>query len=209
MTNDAIIFDIDGTLWNACPASTKGWNIGLTKLGVNKKVTVKQMESVAGNPFDKCVEILLPGLQKKYPNLLNTLNDCENEVVKSNGGIFYDGVINGIKTLTSSRKVFLVSNCQDWYMKFFLEFSGLKPLLTGFDCHGMSDLAKHEMLIKIKSNYFLNNPVYIGDTEDDKSEAHLADIDFIHVFYGFSSPIKEVINFNSFAALLDYFERQK
>ena len=68
MNNDTIIFDVDGTLWNACPASAKGWNIGLAKLGINKKVTSEQIESVAGNPYEKCVEILLPGLQKQYPN---------------------------------------------------------------------------------------------------------------------------------------------
>jgi len=209
MNNDTIIFDVDGTLWNACPASAKGWNIGLAKLGIDKKVTSKQIERVAGNPYDKCVEILLPGLQKQYPNLLDTLNDCEIEVVKSEGGTFYDGVIDGIKKLASSHKIFLVSNCQDWYMKLFLEFSGLEPLLAGFDCHGMSDLPKHEMLLKIKSNHSLNNPVYVGDTEGDESAANLAGMDFIHVSYGFGSPAKEATNFDSFDTLLDYFEGQK
>lgn len=209
MNNDTIIFDVDGTLWNACPVSAKGWNIGLAKLGIDKKVTSKQIESVAGNPYDKCVEILLPGLQKQYPNLLDTLNDCEIEVVKSDGGTFYDGVIDGIKTLASSHKIFLVSNCQDWYIKLFLEFSGLEPLLAGFDCHGMSGLPKHEMLTRIKSNHSLNNPVYIGDTEGDEAAANLAGMDFIHVSYGFGSSANKALNFDSFAALLDYFEGQK
>lgn len=106
MINDAIIFDVDGTLWNACPASAKGWNIGLAKLGIDKKITSEQIESVAGNPYEKCVEILLPELQTQYPNLLDTLNDCEIEVVKSDGGTFYDGVIDGVKTLASSHKIF-------------------------------------------------------------------------------------------------------
>ncbi|MFZ2189792.1 MAG: HAD family hydrolase [Candidatus Magasanikiibacteriota bacterium] len=209
MNNDTIIFDVDGTLWNACPASAKGWNIGLAKLGIDKKITPNQIESVAGNPYNKCVEILLPGLQKQHPNLLDTLNDCEIEVVKSDGGTFYDGVIDGIKTLASSHKIFLVSNCQDWYMKLFLEFSGLEPLLAGFDCHGISSLSKHEMLTKIKSNHSLNNPVYVGDTEGDETAANLAGMDFIHVSYGFGSLANEALNFDSFAGLLDYFEGQK
>ncbi len=209
MNNDTIIFDIDGTLWNASPASAKGWNISLAKLGIDKNVTSKQIESVAGNPYEKCVEILLPGLQEQYPDLLETLNQCEMEVVKSEGGIFYAGVIDGIKKLAGTHKIFLVSNCQDWYMKIFLEFSGLEPILTGFDCHGMSGQPKHKMLTKIKSNYSLNNPVYVGDTEGDETAANLAGIDFIHVSYGFGSPAKEAINFDSFAELLDYFKGQK
>lgn len=204
MNNDAIIFDIDGTLWNACPASAKGWNIGLAKLGIDKKITPQQVESVAGNSYKKCIEILFPGQQERYPELLTTLDDCQTKVVKSDGGIFYDGAVDGVKTLASSHKIFLLSNCQDWYMKLFLEFSGLQPLLAGFDCHGMSGVSKNEMLMKMKSNYSLNNPVYVGDTEGDEIAAHLAGIDFIHVSYGFGLPSKKSVNVDSFAALLDF-----
>jgi phosphoglycolate phosphatase len=205
MNNDAIIFDIDGTLWDACPASTKGWNIGLVKLGIDKKFTSEQIESVAGNPYEKCVDILLPGFKGQYPKLLDTLNDCEIEVIKSDGGKFYNGVIEGLKTLASSYKIFLVSNCQEWYMKLFLKFSDIEPLLAGYDCHGMSGSPKNEMLAKIKSNYSLNNPVYVGDTKGDETAANLAGMEFINVSYGFGSPSKGSVSFDSFAALLDYF----
>jgi len=206
MDNDAIIFDIDGTLWNACPASAKGWNIGLEKLGIEQKITSKQIENVAGNSYEKCIDILLPGFQEKYPELLDTLNSSEIEVVKSDGGKFYDGVINGIKALASSYKIFLVSNCQDWYMELFLKFSGLEPVLTGFDCHGMSGLPKHKMLKRIASDYALINPVYIGDTEGDESAAKLANMDFIHATYGFGKPQNEVKSFDSFDNILKYLE---
>jgi phosphoglycolate phosphatase len=208
MNNDAIIFDIDGTLWNASQASAKGWNIGLSKLGIYEKVTSRQIESVAGNPYEKCVDILLPRLRLQYPELLDTLNECETEVVKSDGGVFYNGVVEGLKTLAGLYRIFLVSNCQDWYMKLFLDFSTLEPILTGYDCHGMSGLPKNEMLAKIKSKYLLNNPVYIGDTEGDEIAANLSDMEFIHASYGFGSPAKEMVNFNSFTALLDYLTRQ-
>jgi phosphoglycolate phosphatase len=207
MNNDGIIFDIDGTLWNACRASAKGWNIGLAKLGIYEKVTSEQIENVAGNTYEKCVDMLLPGLRVQYPELLDILNECETEVVKSDGGAFYDGVIEGLKTLAGLCRIFLVSNCQDWYMKIFLDFSGLEPVLAGYDCHGMSGLPKSEMLDKIKSNYYLNNPVYIGDTEGDETAANLSDMEFIHASYGFGSPAKVTVNFNSFTALLDYLKR--
>ncbi len=208
MNNDAIIFDIDGTLWNASSASAKGWNIGLAKLGIDKKVTSGQIESVAGNTYEKCVEILLPGLQEQYPDLPEKLNKYEMKAVKSEGGIFYDGVIEGIKILAGSHKIFLISNCQDWYMKLFLEFSGLGPLLTGFDCHGMSGQPKHEMLTKLKSSYSLNNPVYVGDTEADETAANLAGMDFIHISHGFGYSSEEAIKFDSFTDLLDFFKAQ-
>jgi phosphoglycolate phosphatase len=209
MQNDAIIFDIDGTLWNACPATAKAWNIGLNKLGIDKYITPEQVESVTGNPNETCIDLLLPRLKNKYPSLLATLEKYEMEVIKSEGGKFYDGVLEGIKELASDYRLFLVSNCQSWYLDLFLKLSGLKPYIAGFDCHGTSGKPKNEMLSNIKSNYFLNNPVYIGDTAGDENAAYLANIDFIHVLYGFGSSKKESRKFNSFAALLDYFRERK
>ena len=203
---DAIIFDIDGTLWNACSASAKGWNMGLEKLGINREISAEQIKGVAGNPYDQCVEMLLPGFQKQYSTLLDTLNDCEIEVVKSEGGTFYEGVIDGIKKLAKSHKIFLVSNCQEWYMKLFLKFSGLESLLAGFDCHGMSNKPKHEMLLKIKKDHSLNNPVYVGDTKGDESASSLASMDFIHVSYGFGTASKKSKTVDSFPAIMEYFE---
>jgi len=208
MKNDAIIFDIDGTLWNACPACAKGWNDGLKKLGINKTITSKQIENVAGKPYEECIEILLPKLQQKHPELLKVLNEYEMKAVKSNGGKFYENAIEGIKTLSKSHKIFLVSNCQEWYLKIFLKFSNLEPFLTNFDCHGMSNLPKNKMLKRIKEKHSLKNPVYIGDTEGDESATNQAKMEFIHMSYGFGKPKNNPKRFNSFNALLKHFQNQ-
>lgn len=63
MNHDAIVFDIDGTLWNACSASAKGWNAGLAKLGIDKQVSPEHIERVAGYPFETCVDLILPGIR--------------------------------------------------------------------------------------------------------------------------------------------------
>jgi phosphoglycolate phosphatase len=202
--NDALIFDIDGTLWNACAASAKGWNNALVKLGIEQTVTDKQIESVAGLPFEDCIETLLPGLMNAYPHLLAALNEAELEVVEIEGGIFYEGVLDGIKLLSESHQIFLVSNCQDWYLKLFLELSGLEPFLDGYDCNGLSGLPKHDMLTNMKNKYDLKNPVYIGDTASDEAACKQANLDFIHVCYGFGTTVNKCLNFDSFAAFVGY-----
>ncbi|OGK08164.1 MAG: hypothetical protein A2W80_00330 [Candidatus Riflebacteria bacterium GWC2_50_8] len=202
MKHDAIIFDIDGTLWNASQASATGWNNGLAKLNIDLRVTVAQIEGVAGNPYEKCIDILLPGLREQYPSLSDTLNSCEIEVVKACGGTFYDGVLEGIKTLADSNKIFLVSNCQEWYMKLFLQFSGLEPVLSGYDCHGMSGQPKHEMFARLITRFGLKRPVYVGDTAGDEKAASLAGIDFIHAAYGFGSPVNKTVCCASFSAVI-------
>jgi phosphoglycolate phosphatase len=136
--------------------------------------------------------------------LLNTLNDCEIEVVKFEGGKFFDGVLDGIIQLANAYTIFLVSNCQEWDLNLFLKFSGLRAVFAGFDCHGMSGLPKHEMLSRIKSEHSLNNPVYIGDTASDETAAKLAHMAFIYVSWGFGKPEGEAKTVHSFAELLGY-----
>lgn len=201
---DALIFDIDGTLWNASPASAKGWTRGLEKLGIDRTISAEQIERVAGHPYAQCVDILLPELRVQYPTLLNTLNDCETEVVTAEGGKFYDGVIDGLLHLARSYKVFLVSNCQEWYLNLFLDFSGFRAMLAGVDCHGLSGLPKHDMLVRIKREHALRNAVYIGDTAGDEAAAKLANLAFVYVSWGFGTPEGKPRTVNSFAELLTY-----
>lgn len=204
MTYDALIFDIDGTLWNASATSAKGWNAGLSKLGISKRVSTEQIEMVAGNPYEECVDMLFPGMRESYPDLLKTLDECESEAIKSEGGRFFGGVVKGIKGLADQYKIFIVSNCQEWYLRLFLDFSGLKHALSGTDCHGASGLPKNEMLLRMKRDYSLTNPVYIGDTAGDEEAAELADIDFIFASWGFGKPNGNPIIANSFDELLVY-----
>jgi phosphoglycolate phosphatase len=70
----------------------------------------------------------------------------------------------------------------------------------------MSGQHKNEMLSDIKIKYALKKPVYIGDTEGDEAACKIANIDFIHVTYGFGSSKKNIVNFDSFNSLVAYFE---
>jgi phosphoglycolate phosphatase len=204
MKNEAIIFDIDGTLWNACAATAKGWNDGLEKLGIKNIIFPLQIESLAGKTQEEAVNILFPGLDGTYPNLVETLDICENDAIKTQGGMFYSGVLDGIKKLASHYKIFIVSNCTDWYMRAFLDFSKLAPVIGGFDCNGMSGLSKNEMLARMRKDFSLQNPVYVGDTASDEEATRLAGMDFVYVSYGFGKPKGNPKTFDSFAGLVDY-----
>ena len=205
MKNDAIIFDIDGTLWDSRAAVAKGWNKGLVDLKLAERVTVQGIESVMGNPVEKCVDILLPGLRSARPELLEILGRFEFDAIETDGGLFYDGVSSGIEKLAGIYKIFLVSNCQDWYMHSFIKAAGIGRILAGFDCHGLSGLQKSAMLVKMKNDYRLINPVYIGDTAGDETATLAAGMEFAHAAYGFGSVVNKTLFFASFPALVDYF----
>jgi phosphoglycolate phosphatase len=204
MLHDAIIFDIDGTLWDASQTSADGWNSGLEMLRIDRRVSAAGIRSVTGNSYETCVDILLPGLRSSYPDLFQTLNDCEMVAIKSRGGKFYDGAIEWIRGLSRDFKIFLVSNCQEWYMDLFLGFSGIEEVLTGFDCHGVSGLSKDQMLSRIKNDYRLNNPVYVGDTAGDETAARIASVDFVHVSWGFGKPEGDTKCVETFRELVEY-----
>jgi phosphoglycolate phosphatase len=207
VTNDAIIFDIDGTLWNATPATSKGWNLALAKLGIEGNITAEEVSAVAGNPYEKCVDILLPGVRMKYPELFDILNACEEEILQSEGGVFYDGVIEGIPRLARDHKIFLVSNCQEWYLDLFLDLSGIRPVFSGVDCYGKSGQPKNGMLLNMKHSHSLVKPVYVGDTAGDEAAAKLAGLEFIHVSWGFGKPEGKPKTIDSFVDFMDYLKK--
>ena len=163
---------------------------------------------VAGNPYERCIDILLPGQREKHPELLETLNDYETRVVATDGGELYHGVIDGIIRLASDHRVFLVSNCQEWYLSLFLHFSRLGSVISGADCHGMSGFPKNEMLLRMKRDHSLQKPVYIGDTASDEEAADLAGIPFIHVAWGFGKPKGKSRVVHSFSELLVYLKKE-
>ena len=204
MKYDAVIFDIDGTLWNASPASAEGWSLGLASLGIERKVSAEQIESVAGKPYADCVETLFPGLAGKYPKLIPELERFEMEAVKKRGGDFFPGVLKGVKRLSLSYKVFLVSNCQEWYMHLFLSKSGLGPVLEGYDCHGMSGLPKGDTIARLVSRNSLSFPLYVGDTAGDEKASAIAGVDYAHMSYGFGEAENPAATFDSFSGLVDW-----
>ena len=199
---DAIIFDVDGTLWNASEASAKGWNNVLAQLGLDQRVTAQQIENVAGNPLPTCIDLLLPGLRSNYPALMDAFSASEKDVLSTEGGTLYDGVIDGIKEIVRDRPVFIVSNCQESYMELFLDFSGLSSVVKGVDCYGLSGVSKGQMLSNLKSKFFVTEPLYIGDTAGDEAAAHQANCDFIHAAYGFGAPTQPGRSVASFGELL-------
>jgi len=209
MKNDSIIFDLDGTLWNACSTSAEGWNEGLKSLGITaKKVTTEDIARVVGKPYDQCIEILFPELVKEYKNLKEVLNLYEEKAVKGKGGIIYDGVAEGMEKLSKFYKLFIVSNCSEWYLELFFKFCDIKRYIKDATCYGKAQLSKDEMIVKIKNDYGLKNPVYIGDIAGDQKAANSAGVDFVHVAYGFGEPEMPCLSLPFFNDLVRHFIKQ-
>lgn len=204
-TYDALIFDLDGTLWDAAAASEHGWNLALKEMGLTSRVTVDGIRSVSGNPFPRCVEILLPELQPASEALLEALDRSERRGIEAMAGILYEGVAEGLPSLAEAYRLFVVSNCPDWYLHEFLRVTGLSGCLSGYDCHGLSGTGKSDMLARMRDGYGLTRAVYVGDTQGDRDAAEDAGMDFAFVRYGFGTADGAALSFASFGELVEHF----
>lgn len=186
----AVIFDLDGTLWNASETSAIGFNRGLKLLGSEQVISKEEVEAVAGKPYRECLEILIKSFDVDMDRIEDVLNREEESAVKEFGGILYDGVEELLNKLNGKVGLYIISNCQEEYLELFLDRYKLRDYFIGYDCHGMSNRPKDQMIRDMIDLYKLEDVIYVGDTEGDKLSSQLAGIPFVHALYGFNKSLK-------------------
>jgi len=201
MKYEALIFDLDGTLWNVNKCCTDAWNMVLGDLGYERRITLEEMNSVTGMPMDEIMKALLPGINHDHNELYAKFNSKEEELIGKQGTLLYTGMQEGIAKLSDHFRIFIVSNCQGWYLNKFLDYSGIRDRFSGWDCYGDSGIEKHRMIPGIMEKHGIKEAVYIGDTLHDRDSALLCCIDFIHMTYGFGGPIEGETSFGKFEEL--------
>ena len=203
MRYDSIIFDLDGTLWDASNVTARGWNNALSKRNLSKyTVNAQDVKKVSGLPFGECIEVLLgdiPGID--LAEIEKVIDIEEEKAFEESCGQLYPGVEKGIEALARKYPLFLVSNCQSWYLKQFWNQFDLEKYFTDHDCNGNANEPKSRMIEGIVKKHHLKNPIYIGDTRGDKAACIAAGVQFGYARYGFGHLEKEEISINSFDEL--------
>ncbi len=147
---DSIIFDLDGTLWDASSSTAQGWNRISEELNLSLSISADMIRSVSGLPFDQCVEKIFANQSFSMPNLKDKLDQAEKEDILKHGALLYPGVQEWLPKLSQHYRLFLVSNCQDWYLKAFLEKSNLSQYFSDSLCFGQTGQPKTK---KYSGNY--------------------------------------------------------
>lgn len=187
MKYEKVIFDVDGTLWDACGTSAKGINNALEKLGIAKRFTAEDIQKYSGEPCTQIFHTLFGALENEYPNLLEAADAGERDAILSDGGMIYPNVKEGLLKLSNNAQLYLVSNCQDWYLEYFIDFADIRSILSGYNSFGASGIPKHEMITQLLGDTDPRHAVYIGDTSRDLLAAQTAGVDFIGASYGFGN----------------------
>ena len=111
----ALIFDIDGTLWDAAEPSAAALQKVADEQNLDIQITPDIIRSISGTP---CVEALQKVFGPNYnENLKERLDIAERTYIEKAGGTIYPDVLEVLNILKNKYKLFLVSNCDSWYLK--------------------------------------------------------------------------------------------
>lgn len=189
MKYDGILFDLDGTLWNATEAIAASWRIALEgEADVDRPPTVQELEGVMGMTAEALMAALFPQLSKERgAELFDKCCQVENDYLRTHGGILYPGVEEMLKRLSQKLPLAVVSNCNAEYIPCFLEAHGLGSYFKDWECIGRTGLQKWENIRLVAQRNGLAAPLYVGDTQLDREAADKAGIPFLHAAYGFGA----------------------
>ncbi len=207
MTPDSIVFDLDGTLWDSCPACAVAWNHVLARNGITfREITTPDVQAVAGRPHEDAIREAFDGLPEHHiQTLITETSEADLRFIRDLGGVLYDGVEAGLERLADRFPLFIVSNCQAGYIEMFLDETGLGRTIRDFECWGNTKRPKGDNLRGLVARNGLVRPVMIGDAEGDRQAAQSCGIPFIHVTYGYFDLAGDHRRFDSFPALTEHF----
>lgn len=201
-TFDSIIFDMDGTLWDAVDSYCKIWDTTFSQMGKIQTVSRQELLECMGMPINEIFhKIVKVNVDEQI--FLELLDNNEREMMPLLGGKLYNGVLEGIKLLSTRYKLYMVSNCGADGLKNFLTFTQLMPYFSSTLTHGETLLSKAENIKLLISQHNLRQAVYVGDTQGDCNAAHKAGIPMIYAKYGFGKCEDAEHEIESFPQLLD------
>ncbi|MDD3217846.1 MAG: HAD family hydrolase [Lachnospiraceae bacterium] len=200
---EAIIFDVDGTLWDSTKVVEVAWNKAIEETtDLDRRLTAEELKKEFGKPLEAIVESLFPGMSKgDMDRLSEALFTYENAMVAKEPCILYEGMMETIPKLAKRYKLFIVSNCQAGYIEAFLENTGLGEFFVDFTCPGETGKLKADNLKIIMERNHLTEAVYVGDTHGDEQACEEAGVPMIYAAYGFGDVVNEHVSITCFSEL--------
>ncbi|MGN0213778.1 MAG: HAD family hydrolase [Muribaculaceae bacterium] len=204
---DSLVFDMDGTLWDAMKSYAEVWNVAFRELGLPISVDENVLKAGIGYTIDDILVMLLNryGVSIDDERFLARVDEIEDELLPVIGGVPYDGMQAGIRRLSEHYKIFLLSNCGPNGLPNFMRFTGIEDCVTDYLSYGMRQKSKSENLLYLKQKHGLAMPVYVGDTQSDCNNAHLAGMPFVYASYGFGKCEGYDLRVDKFVDIVEYF----
>ena len=206
----ALIFDIDGTLWDTRAIVARGYNLELQKMGrPDLFLTAEYLTSLFGKTAQEIADVIFAD----YPaedrlGLIMRCMETERVVLREDPcQVDFPGVRDTLRKLKEDHRLFVVSNCECGYPEIMMEKLGLADLFEGHLCHGDTNLPKGDTIAILMDRFGITDAVYIGDTQGDLDASRKAGIPFVFCTYGFGTPNEWDAKIDHFAELPGVLER--
>ena len=199
-----VIFDLDGTLWDASVPVADSWNVVIEK-EVGKEYTLSSedimkymgltMTEIADRHFG-----FLP--EKERYELSHKCEVFENGYITEHGGTLFEGVEETLAKLKDMGvPMAVVSNCQEGYVKAFLDSMDMWKYFVDYEEWGRTFLLKADNIKLVMERNGAAKGIYVGDIQKDSDAAHAAGVPCIYAAYGFGEITDGIATINRFDEL--------
>ena len=184
-----ILFDLDGTMWDASQSVADSFNEALEELGIERRITLDEMRGVMGKTMEDIAHIFFDCVDpKRAYDIMVYCTEYENKYILSHGGVLYDGLRELLESLRADGWLTAcVSNCQSGYIEAFCGHYDLDRLFDDKECWGNTRKLKADNIKLVVKRNKIDFCVYVGDTMGDYESAINAGVRFIHAAYGYGS----------------------
>ncbi len=195
LINDkAIIFDLDGTLWDALIPIMDSWNKAMRDNNLSYSFDLIKTKSYMGLTPEETVPLAFPDVPfEKGLSYFKLALKEEIKYLKDNPGKMYPNEEEVLSILEEKYPLFIVSNSDKGYIENYLNSLNMNKYFVDHVCAGDTSLEKWQNILLIKERYNLKEIIYVGDTLKDFNETKKANGIFIHAAYGFGE-IKDKVN---------------
>lgn len=187
--DQAIIFDLDGTLWNSADRVCDIWNCVFDKYeDVHLRMTQEVIGTLMGKTMEDIGGILFPELPvERRRKIVDDFGTEEVKYLYDHGATIYDGLEEALKALSPHYDLYIVSNCQDGYVPAFLHAHKMEAYFKDIEMSGRTGMDKGHNIRLLMERNNIRRAVYVGDTEGDEKASRFAGIPFLWASYGFGT----------------------
>ena len=137
---------------------------------VTDEVTAERLKGLFGQLLDDiAVQLFQSVPADEAIKIMGECCDYECEYLAKHGAKLYQGILETIKELHKSYKLYIVSNCQEGYIQcFFKAYPEFEQYFLDYEYPGRTNKPKAENIKLVIERNKLKNPIYVGDTAGDE-----------------------------------------
>lgn len=183
-----VIFDVDGTLWDALDQLTDSWNKTASSFSfIHSTLDKEEVRKRLGKTKEDFYDLLGDIPREQAEEVMEACIREQDVYLREHPGRIYPGMRQVLEQLGEKYSLYIVSNCQEGYIENMLSTCGLEEFFEDYECHGRTGKSKGRNIRILMERCGIDKAVYIGDTEMDEEATIEAEVPFVYAEYGFGN----------------------